>query len=149
PFDHRDAAGTLRGHAPNLARVREAAISWRSDTVVRDLWCGRTTLQTLDDPDLLALFLSGSYTDWIEAQRRPAWQGLLDDFCELIRATSVPVLAVCGSHQLVAYAFGGWRAVGHMAAAGEAAVSIAEEADGRFRAPNPRIGEVGAFCYRR
>src|SRR5947208_1158109 len=80
------------------------------------------------DPSLLALFLSGSYTDWVEAFRQPEWQRLLDAWCALIRSTAAPILAVCGSHQLAAYAFGGWDAVGHMAAAGTRAVAIAEEA---------------------
>ena len=149
PYDHRGSAGELRGHGPNLARLREAATTWRYDTIVSDVWCGHVTADTLKELSLLALFLSGSYTDWVEAVRQPGWHRLLDTFCALIRGTSTPVLAVCGSHQLAAYAFGGWKAVGHMAAWGEDPVSIAEEADGVSRAPNPRIGEVGTFLYRR
>ncbi len=149
PFDHRDGAGELRGHKPNLARLKEAATSWRPDTIVKDIWCAHLAEETLADPSLLALFLSGSYTDWMEAFREPEWQRMLDAYCALLRQTHVPILAVCGSHQLVAYAFGGWKAVGHMAARGAPAVSIAEEADGISRVPNPRVGEVGTFLYRR
>jgi GMP synthase-like glutamine amidotransferase len=97
----------------------------------------------------VALFLSGSYTEWVEAFRQPEWGCILDGFCEVVRAASVPILAVCGSHQLMAYAFGGWQSVGHMARAGTAPVAIFDESDAVFRAPNPRIGEVGTFLYRR
>ena len=149
PYDHRDANRRLCGHGPNLARVHEAAAEWQTDTVVRDVWCGNVTPRTFDDSTLLALFLSGSYTEWVEVFRRPAWGEMLDGFCNSIRATSVPILAACGGHQLVAYAFGGWKAVGHMSAQGAAPVSISEEADGVFCGPNPRVGEVGTFLYHR
>lgn len=139
----------MRGHGPNLGRVREAAASWRADTIVSDIWCRHVSTATLEDPDLLGLFLSGSYTDWVEARRQPAWQEQLDAVCQVIRTAHAPMLAVCGSHQLVGYAFGGWKAVSHMAAGGQAAATIAEETDGVTRAPNPRIGEVGTFHYRR
>src|SRR5579872_4413124 len=147
PFDQRTAAGDLRGHEPNLSRLRAAAAAWRSGVVVQDLWCAHLTEAALEEPSLLALFLSGSYTDWAEAFRQPVWAAELDRFCDLIRRTRVPILAVCGGHQLVAYAYGGWEAVGHMAPAGAEPVAIAEERDGVSRAPKPRVGEVGTFRY--
>jgi len=60
----------------------------------------------------------------------------------------VPILAVCGSHQWLAAVYGGWEAVAHLAPQGEDPVRIADEAEGVFRAPAPRIGEVGAFGFR-
>jgi GMP synthase-like glutamine amidotransferase len=149
PCNHRSKSGALRGHGPNLERVRHAAGSWAGDAVVQDVWCADLRPEALAGPELLALFLSGSYTEWVEVFRQPSWLERLDSFCEQIRTTSVPILAVCGSHQLVARAFSGWSAVGHMVEAGGTATCIAEESDGCYRAPDPRIGEVGTFHFER
>ena len=102
----------------------------------------------LADPYLLALVLSGSYTEWVEAYRQPTWAAQLDSYAALIRGTDLPTLAICGTHQFLAYVYAGWGAVSHMAPAGQRPVAIAEEADGVFRAPDPRIGEIGVYACR-
>jgi GMP synthase (glutamine-hydrolysing) len=48
-----------------------------------------------------AIVLSGTLRDFDYYQ-----QSLLDDFAEFIRQTKVPVLAICGGHQLVGLSFG-------------------------------------------
>src|SRR5690348_9950748 len=90
PFNHRDEDGRLRGHGPNLARVREAVATGSDEASVLDIWCADLTAEALAEPHLLALFLSGSYTEWVEAFRQPRWLAQLDSLCDLILTTSVP-----------------------------------------------------------
>jgi len=146
--DHRDGEGGPGAHRRNFERLRDIAAAWRPDTQTEHRWCPELTPATLDDPSLLAVFLSGSFTEWVEAFRSPAWRRHLDAYAALVRAARAPMLAVCGSHQFLAYAYGGWGAVGHMAPAGQRPVSAADESDGVFRAPNPRVGETGVFAFR-
>jgi hypothetical protein len=64
-----------------------------------------------------------------------------------VRTTTVPMLAVCGSHQLVGIAFNGFGAVAHMAASGDP-VRISEElalATPTGMWPEPRVGEEGTY----
>ncbi len=146
--DHRDAAGGPGAHLHNFERLRDIAAGWRPDIRVDHRWRPELSAAALEDPSLLALFLSGSFDEWVEAFREPAWRRQLDAYAALIRATRVPILAVCGSHQFLAYAYGGWRAIGHMAPAGQRPVSAADESDGVCRAPNPRVGETGVYAFR-
>jgi GMP synthase-like glutamine amidotransferase len=146
--DHRDGEGGPGAHRRNFERLRDIAAAWRPGTRTEHRWCPELTPAALDDPSLLAVFLSGSFTEWVEAFRCPAWRLQLDAYAALVRASRAPMLAVCGSHQFLAYAYGGWRAVGHMPPAGQRAVSAADESDGVFRAPNPRVGETGVFAFR-
>ena len=67
----------------------------------------------LEADDLLALYLSGSFTEWYESFKNPAWNRAIDNLSDQVRCTSVPILAVCGSHQLIGRCFGGWEAIGH------------------------------------
>lgn len=65
----------------------------------------------------------------------------------IIRTTQVPMLAVCGSHQLVCAAFNGWSAVAHMNDTG-APVLISDELALEPPAPlfpDPRVGEQGTY----
>jgi GMP synthase-like glutamine amidotransferase len=48
-----------------------------------------------------AIVLSGTLRDFDYYQ-----QSILDDFSKFIRATKIPVLAICGGHQLVGLSFG-------------------------------------------
>jgi len=148
PWDHRKADGALAGHAANLAGLRAIVERYSPGLVIRDCWAPRLTPSMLMDPHLLALVLAGSYTEWVEAFRQLTWAAQLDDYAALIRGTDMPILAICGSHQFLAYVYAGWRAVGHMAHAGTPPVAVADEVDGIFRAPNPRIGEVGVYACR-
>lgn len=147
PVDHRRGV-TAGGHAPNLARVTEIAGGWDPELFVDDFWCEELGAKDVADPHLLAVIMAGSFTDWHHAFARPEWRAALDRCCALVRGTSVPVLAVCGSHQLVAYAYGGFEAVGHLARTGAEPISIADEADGVLRRPVPPLSERGVFGLR-
>ncbi len=73
-----------------------------------------------------AIVLSGCTTDWAEYDVS-AWDGLL----RVIRAETVPILGICGGHQLIGFAHGAiWGPLGPLAA-GE------EDPDPRF-APGQR-----------
>jgi GMP synthase-like glutamine amidotransferase len=146
-IDTADHRGT-GSHDNNLSGLRGIASGWGSNVFVDDFWAAHLTASRLDDPHVLALYCGGSFTEWVELYRQRAWRSMTDAFCELVKATRTPTLAVCGSHQLLADAYTPppfLAPVQHMAHAGTAPVSISNESDGTFRAPNPRIGEVGAF----
>ncbi len=130
------------GHEPNIERLREIAAR-------RGLTVERRHMSEVDDrdPSLFMLFLAGSFPEWIRTRTDAVWEAQLARFAELVRATRVPILAVCGSHQLIAQAYGGWEAIGHVRANGDATPrSIAREREtGESLVPTPRLGEVGAF----
>ena len=146
PWDHRlrDDKG---GHMPNFSRLCQVAQGWRPEIEVEDLWMTDLTDERLSDPSLLAIFLSGSFTEWYEVFRQTVWQEQLDRLCETIQTTDVPILAVCGSHQLVARAYGGWGAVGHMAVDGQEPVPISAEAHDRYQAAEPCPQEIGVYAF--
>lgn len=149
PANHRNVSNGNPGlHASNLTGLNERVSYWNGEVQIADFWCPEISDSLLSDPHVLALFLSGSFTEWVEYFRNSSWRDQLDTYCDRIMGTQVPILAVCGSHQLVAYAYGGWQAVGHMSANGTPPISIAQEGvQGRFLAPNQRIGENGVFSY--
>ncbi len=145
PANHRQPDGSAGGHAANLQRLCQITQQWRSEAVVEDTWCGLLGDELLEADDLLALYLSGSFTEWYESFSDRAWDAALCRLCDQIKRIGVPILAVCGSHQLIGRCFGGWEAVAHVASGAEPPVTIWEERDGTFRAPDPRNGEVGVF----
>jgi GMP synthase-like glutamine amidotransferase len=147
PESHRGPDGGPGAHATNYNNLSRIARDWRPDATLDHAWCAALTPAALEDPRLLALVMAGSFTDWVGAVRQPAWQRLLDEYAGLIRQTRVPTLAICGSHQFVAYMYGGWNAVGHMACDGAVPVRATQEADGILRAPSPRVGEVGVYAF--
>jgi hypothetical protein len=107
------------------------------------------TDEFLEDETLLALFAAGSFPEWFLAASDHNWAQYLDDYCEQIRNTRVPMLAMCGSHQLVARAFADWNALGHMVRADQPIPTIADEFEqDRSLIPDPRLGEVGVFPLR-
>src|SRR5205085_1879833 len=79
------------------------------------------------------------------------WARLCDSWCEMVQSTRIPILAVCGSHQLLARAFGaGWDAIGHMVRNSAPDVPIARElatTPPTNLIPEPRIGEHGTFPF--
>lgn len=132
-------------HQHNLRGLKEAAAGFDAGTYIEDRWSREVDGRVLADPHLLALFLAGSWDEWIEIYRRLDWSWELQRFGTLVRGTDVPTLAVCGSHQLLAATFAGWGDVGHMTPAGSTPRPISAEADGTSRIPTPRLGEVGVF----
>lgn len=134
-------------HRRNITRLQ--AIAERAGIRVDPIWMPNLQAEMLEEEDLLAIFGSGSFSEWFAYTQNPFWAEQLDRYCELIRTTHVPMMAVCGTHQLVVRAFDGWDAVGHMAAMGEVAPSVGDEIrQQRSLVPQPRLGEVGDFPLR-
>ncbi|HEU4538612.1 MAG TPA: hypothetical protein VFS00_31040 [Polyangiaceae bacterium] len=142
------------GHGPNLEGLRAAADAAQMGLEVRQVWYGDLLdrgAADFDDEGVFLFFFSGSYTEWQEWGRDPRWRDLLDRLSALLRETDVPSLAVCGSHQLLARAFGdGWNAVAHMGGDGPSAPIARELAASppRNLIPSPRPGEFGTFPLR-
>jgi hypothetical protein len=144
----RPEDATPASHAPNVDGVRAAASAFDPpltvDVVtVADL-CGKDVDATYAP---FAIFGAGSFSEWFQYGADAKWRALLDEYMAFVRATSIPMLAVCGSHQLVAAAFNGWGAVAHMNDDGPP-VMIADELaatppHGLF--PSPRVGEEGTY----
>lgn len=137
-----------QGHLPNLTRLR--AVAERDGLRVAPVYMDDVTDERLTDSRLLALFGAGSFPEWSRQASDARWKARLDRYAATIRAMTVPLLAVCGTHQFVAAAFHGWEAVAHLTPRTTPPVTIAEElADGTSRIPRPRPGEVGVFPLRR
>lgn len=141
-------------HRLNVEGLTAAANAWGRGLRVERRWLGDMPTLTADDlpgEDVFALFLAGSFPEWVQARDDAAWAQLLDHLASLVRETTVPVLAVCGSHQAVARAFASWEAVGHMVAAGSAPARVSAELvlpspDNLI--PDPRLGEEGTYPLR-
>lgn len=137
-----------QGHVPNLTRLREIAAS--CDLQVEPIYMDDLTEERLADNRLLALFGAGSFPEWFQQASDAPWKARLDRYAARLRTLRVPMLAVCGSHQLVAAAFHGWDAVAHMMPEGVPPITVEDElAAGHIQIPRPRPGEVGVFPLRR
>ncbi len=137
-----------QGHHPNLSRLQE--ITANTGIQVDPIWMANLRDEFLADDTLLGLFSAGSFPEWFAAENSANWALQLQRYGEQILQMRVPLLAVCGSHQLVASTFASWDAIGHMVPEGQAIPTIGDE----FRQhqnliPVPRMGEVGAFPLRR
>src|SRR5262249_15366536 len=118
------------GHGNNLARLGVVAEQWARDNgatlVVDTIFFPNVTQSTLDDPDLFAIFMAGSWPEWFELKKgmgkehedqQKTFKAALTPFMSLIKSSDIPIFAVCGSHQLLAAAYaGGFSALGHMLA---------------------------------
>jgi GMP synthase-like glutamine amidotransferase len=137
----------LMGHSPNLSRLQDTAK--RVGVQVDPIWMANLNDEFLADDTLLALFAAGSFPEWFLAASDDNWSRYLDRYCEQIRNTDVPILAICGSHQLVGRAFASWDAVGHMVRADQLIPTIADEFEQNTSlSPQPRLGEVGVYPFR-
>jgi GMP synthase-like glutamine amidotransferase len=87
----------------------------------------------------------GSFSEWFEYGRDASWRRDLDHWMELVRTTGLPMLSICGSHQLVAIAFNGFGAVGHMHDDGPPPTIEDDFAVGRGTWAEPRVGEEGTY----
>jgi GMP synthase-like glutamine amidotransferase len=143
--DQHDKAQNNAGHhVGNVNGVRAIAVAFRGNTFVDDFWYPEMDTEALDDPHMLALFLSGGFDEWVCYYRKNTpWVPSLDEYCVRLLGTRTPMFAVCASHQLLGYAVGGgWHGVRHMLGP-----SIDKESNGKFQAPNPRKGETGVFGH--
>jgi GMP synthase-like glutamine amidotransferase len=144
PYAGADDPENRANHRDNVAGLRGIAAQADPPLIVPQLWCPNINQRVLCDRHVLALFLAGSYTEWAGYYADSVWREMLDTWVGLIRETNVPIFAVCGSHQLVASAYGGWSAVGHMTESGSP-VPISTESNGVPQIPNPRLHEQGIF----
>jgi GMP synthase-like glutamine amidotransferase len=138
-------------HVPNLDGLSAAVEGFDPSVKVAAITLAdlagldAATLDTTWRP--LAIYGAGSFTEWHMYGRDFAWRQRLDHWMDLVRATTIPMLAVCGSHQLVGIAFNGFGAVAHMANQGDP-VRISDELSlvmpcGMW--PEPRVGEEGTY----
>jgi GMP synthase-like glutamine amidotransferase len=149
-IDRPDDAG-LSDHGPNVRGLAAAVAAYDRSLRVTALTIddlATTTAQAIDaDLRPLAIIGAGSFTEWYQYGVDADWKRKLDHWMEIIRSTTVPMLAICGSHQLVAAAFNGFGAVAHMNDRG-APVRISQELSAvppRAMWPSPRIGEEGTY----
>jgi GMP synthase-like glutamine amidotransferase len=138
-------------HSSNVGGVQRAAklldptLSVRTVTIAELLELDERGIDERHRP--LAIIGAGSFTEWFQYGLDALWKRQLDHWMALIRTMSIPMLAFCGSHQLVGAAFNGWSAVAHMNDQGPP-VRISEEL--ALPTPRglwtwPRVGEEGTF----
>jgi GMP synthase-like glutamine amidotransferase len=144
PYAGGDDPEDRANHRDNMTGLSAIAAQADPIIIVQEFWCPNMNHHVLSDSHVLALFLSGSFTEWVGYYTDPIWKEMLDNWVGLIRQTNVPIFAVCGSHQLVAMAYGGWLAVGHMTETGSP-IPISTESDGIPKIPSPRLHEQGMF----
>jgi len=95
----------------------------------------------------LGIFLAGSFTEWFQYGVDAEFRRTVDEIAPLLRTTQLPLLAVCGGHQLLAAAMNGLGAIAHMGTDDEH-VAIGKElalATPRLLAPSPRVGQEGTY----
>jgi GMP synthase-like glutamine amidotransferase len=147
----RPADAQVDDHAPNIDGLSRAVAvldpALRVTALTIDDLAGMSVAALDAAYKPLAIIGAGSFTEWYQYGVDGDWKYKLDHWMEIIRATTIPMLAVCGSHQLVALAFNGFGAVAHMNDRGEP-VRIADElaaSPPRAMWPSPRVGEEGTY----
>jgi GMP synthase-like glutamine amidotransferase len=147
----RPEDATVTDHAPNIRGLTAAVRAFDPMARITTLTIAdvaRIDAATLDATYRpLAIIGAGSFTEWHKYGVDAHWKHELDQWMEIVRTTSIPMLAICGSHQLVAAAFNGFGAVAHMADRGDP-VRISDElaaSSPRGMWPNPRVGEEGTY----
>jgi GMP synthase-like glutamine amidotransferase len=131
------------GHQPSIAELEKmlAPLHLRLEQVFIGDIAGKMQKE-LERRKPLAMIWSGSRAEWHEARDDDRWMSVLDEAGEVLRTTNVPILAICGSHQLVARSYGGWESIRHVGGA-----TIAEEMkleEGNLIPERPQ-GEQGTF----
>ena len=144
----RPEDGPLPFHQSNLRGVRAAVAAHDPAYEVVPVTVADLAGQDIEENHRpLCIFSAGSFTEWFVYGVDASFRSSLDAYMAFLRKTTIPVLAVCGSHQLVAIAFNGFGAVAHMTDAGPA-VRISDELalpKPRGLWPTPRVGEEGTY----
>lgn len=147
----RPADAELPAHGPNVSGLTAAVKAFDPSARVVPV-----TIHDLAEMDAaridatyapLAIVGAGSFTEWYRYGTDPDWRRALDHWMAVLRTTTIPTLAICGSHQLVGLAFNGFGAVAHMNDRGEP-IRIATElaaSPPRGMWPSPRVGEEGTY----
>jgi hypothetical protein len=141
---------------PNISRLRRILADAPLPLGVVPMYYTKLTAEKLADPSVFMLFLAGTFPEWCELWSDTSWEQGLKSFGEMMKSTTVPTYAVCGSHQFLAAAYTGWtwQTVAHMNRAAEPVITAADEKKGGLRFPGPkhggiteRIGEIGGFPF--
>jgi GMP synthase-like glutamine amidotransferase len=152
-IDRPENAGE-KDHADNLAGLArivaslDAGVTITTVTVADLIGINAAAIDEAFRP--LAVLSGGSFTEWFEYGRDPVWRQQLDGYMSFLRTTTTPLLAICGSHQLVAAAFHGFGAIAHMVDEGEP-IRILDELSAKIPRglwPDPRVGEEGTYPLR-
>ena len=102
-IEHAKARATherwQRGHAARVGRLAPEGV------LCEYVWYGDFGLEAIARVRPLAVFISGNTTEWVEYESGTPSLAPLRAFIAS-DDTRVPILAVCGGHQLVAQAFG-------------------------------------------
>ncbi|MBL8717154.1 MAG: hypothetical protein JNL79_14305 [Myxococcales bacterium] len=150
-FIDRPEDADLAAHQPNIDGLAAAVAAFDDQLTVLPVH-----IRELVDLDAhafvrrfhpFAVFGAGSFTEWFQYGADPAWRAVVDPYLALLRTLRTPMLAVCGSHQLLAAAVHGFSAIAHMNDAGDP-VRISDELatdPPAPRFPDPRVGEVGTY----
>jgi len=147
----RPADAQMPEHAPNIRGLARAVAEFDPRVGVTCVTIADIAQMSAAAIDAtyapLAIVGAGSFTEWYQYGIDADWKQKLDHWMQIIRETTIPMLAICGSHQLVAAAFNGFGAVAHMSDRGEPVPISAELAATRPRGmwPWPRVGEEGTY----
>jgi GMP synthase-like glutamine amidotransferase len=147
----RPADAVLRDHAPNARGLARAVAEFDPRARVVELTIDDLVAMDARAIDAayapLAIIGAGSFTEWFQYAVDTDWKHKLDHWMQIIRETTIPMLAICGSHQLVAAAFNGFGAVAHMTDGGDPVRISAEHTATAPRGmwPRPRVGEEGTY----
>jgi hypothetical protein len=154
------------GHKVNYDRLQQIADAEGRGVQVLPMHFRKfRELSLEDEPAVLCVYMAGTFPLWNEMYIRKAagdtrsptetidrlngWGQELRDFTQRFSMrTRIPILAVCGSHQLIQAEYAGtWDAVAHMTAEPQPAITIRSESAYGRNLPVQRIGEVGAFPF--
>jgi GMP synthase-like glutamine amidotransferase len=158
-----DSAADVGDHTPHMAGIQTALLHLNSNSKVTSggpltlhrYWWGdisHLTAADLEAKPIAAIVASGSHDEWIHmGLSNPAWGEWIKRLAQVMKSTTIPMLCICGSHQVLhaAYSEFGWAAVAHMSHPNEESEgykTITSELEtGTSCIPSPRMSEYGIF----